>query len=154
PTPTGRGHLERPLLPVGGLSMDRRRPLSRLPRCRVEAVEMASFRDRVLLALSDPTRLGAVLLPAADTQGAPIRTALGATYDLAAARVDQVRSVTVQEVLVEHSLLPVSHQIGAWTQTVPSFTRTEFTLDRPVPTTPVWIDLLAQVAVTVVTEID
>ncbi|WP_432828777.1 hypothetical protein [Dactylosporangium sp. CA-092794] len=118
-----------------------------------EAVEMASFRDRALLALSDPTQLGAALLPDGDTFGARVRTALGAVYDLTAARVDQIRSVAVQEVLVERPLLPVSHQVGAWTQTVPSFTRTEFTLDRPAPASPVWIDLLAQVAVTVVTEI-
>ena len=79
---------------------------------------MASFRDRVLLELSDTTRLGALLLPAGDTIGARVQTMLAASYDLSAARVDRVRSVAAQAVTLEHPLFPVGRWTG-WSQTVP-----------------------------------
>jgi hypothetical protein len=115
---------------------------------------MASFRDRVLLELSDATRLAAVLLPAADAAGARIQTMLAATYDLSATRIDQVRGVTAQAVELEHPLFPVGRQTGGWSQTVPSFSRTDLTLDVPAPANPVWVDLLAHLTVTVAAEVD
>jgi hypothetical protein len=114
---------------------------------------MASFRDRALLALSDPTRLGAALLPAGDTDAQSIRTMLASTYDLAAVRVDQVRTAAVRNVTVEQPLFAVSRRDGVLTQTVPAYTRTELTVNVPQPATPVWLDLLAQLDVTVVTEV-
>jgi hypothetical protein len=115
---------------------------------------MATFRDRVLLELSDATQLGELLLPAGDTVGARVRTMLSASYDLSVARVDSVRSVAVRTVTLEHPLFPVGRQTGGWSQTVPTFTRTDLTLNVPAPANPVWIDLLARLDVTVVTEVD
>jgi hypothetical protein len=117
-------------------------------------IGMAVFRDRVLLELSDAARIGALVLPAGDDQGRHVRTMLAATYDLSAVRIDQVRGVTARTVSAQRPLAPVSRRSGVWTQTVPSYTRTDVTLDVPAPTEPVWIDLLVEWDVTVVAEVD
>jgi hypothetical protein len=114
---------------------------------------MASLRDRALLRLSDPARLGA-LLSAGDPDRLRVRTMLAATYDLAAVRIEAVRDVEVASVELAHPLFPVSRRSGVWTQLVPAYTRSELTLDVPVPTDPVWVDLLVRLTVTVVTEVD
>ena len=115
---------------------------------------MSTFRDRVLLELSDAAQLGALLLPAGDSAAERVRTMLAASYDLAAARIDSVSSVAVRTVTLEQPVFPVGRQTGGWQQTVPSFSRTDLTLDVPAPADPVWLDLLVQVDVTVVTEIE
>jgi hypothetical protein len=115
---------------------------------------MATFRDRVLLELSDAAQLGALLLPAGDTAGSRVRTMLAASYDLSAARVDSVGEVTVGSVTLEQPLFLSGHRTGGWQQTVPSFSRIDFTLDVPDPATPVWVDLLAGLTVTLVAELD
>jgi hypothetical protein len=120
----------------------------------VTVVGMATFRDRVLLELSDAGQLAGLLLPAGDTTGSRVRTMLGASYDLTSARIDSVRSVAVTSVVLERPLFPVGRQTGGWQQTVPTFTRTDLSLDVPAPADPVWVDLLAQLSVTVVTEVD
>jgi hypothetical protein len=114
---------------------------------------MPSVRDRALLLLSDPARLGA-LLSAGDPDRQRIRTMLAATYDLSEARIEAVRDVEVTAVELAHPLFPVSRRSGVWTQLVPAYTRSELTLDVPVPTDPVWVDLLVRLTVTVVTEVD
>ena len=115
---------------------------------------MASFRDQALLALSDPAQLEARLLPAGDTDGQRIRTMLAATYDLSAARVDRIQSIQVEAVALQHLLVPVARRTAEWTQLVPEYTRTELTMRVPEPTAPIWVDLLAQLHVNVVTEVD
>ena len=115
---------------------------------------MAAFRDRALLQLSDPATLAGLLLPAGDTDGNNIRTMLAASYDLSATRIDQVHSATVQEIALQRPLFPAGRLDGLWSQTVPSYTRSELTLTVPAPASPVWIDVLAEIDVTVVTEVD
>jgi hypothetical protein len=115
---------------------------------------MASFRDRVLLELSDPARIGAVLMAAGDPQGRRVQTMLASTYDLSSVRVDEVRSVAVRTVSLAHPLFPVARRNGVWSQLVPSYTRSELTLNVPATTDPVWVDLLIQLDVTLVADVD
>jgi len=115
---------------------------------------MTTFRDRVMLGLSDPAALRTLLKPAGDTAGRTLRTLLAATYDLSAARIDQVRDVAVGELELQRPLFATDRTVGAWTQTVPSYTRTELTLDEAKTRDPAWIDILARLRVTVVTETD
>jgi hypothetical protein len=115
---------------------------------------MATFRDRALLELSNAAQLGALLLPPGDTVGPRVRTMLGATYDLATARVDSVGAVAVRSTTLEQPLFPTGRRTGGWQQTVPSFTRTDFTLDVADPAAPVWVDLLVNLDVTLVAEMD
>jgi len=114
---------------------------------------MTVFGDRALRELSDPGTLGALLLPSGDADGR-VRTMLGATYDLSAARIDRVSRVQVRDVALERPLFPVGRRDGAWSQLAPSYTRTEVTLTVPAPADPLWIDLLAGIDVTVVVEVD
>jgi hypothetical protein len=115
---------------------------------------VTGFRDRVLLELSDPAALGAALAPAGGSGDGRVRTILAAAYDLSAARIDQVLGAQVRQVTLQRPLFPAGRQDGVWSQTQPSFTRTEFTLSLPAPADPVWVDLLAEIDVTVVAEVD
>ncbi|MFD0687810.1 hypothetical protein [Actinomadura fibrosa] len=115
---------------------------------------MSSFQDRALLRLADPGALRDLLLPAADPGRAALRTVLGAAFDLAAVRIDQVRDVAVDELELQRPLFPTGRITGNWTGTVPAYTRTELALDEVRTAAPVWIDVLARLRVTVVAEID
>lgn len=115
---------------------------------------MTAFSDRALLELSDPAAFGAALAPADGSGDGRVRTILAATYDLSAARIDQVRGAQVRQVALQRPLFPAGRQDGVWSQTQPSFTRTEFSLSLPAPADPIWIDLLAGIDVTVVAEVD
>jgi len=113
---------------------------------------MTVFGDRALRELSDPAALRALF--AGEPGDTRVRTMLAAAYDLSAARIDQISDVQVRSVGLERPLFPVGRQDGAWSQLVPSYTRTELTLSVPAPADPLWIDLLARIDVTVVTEVD
>ncbi|WP_033283342.1 hypothetical protein [Streptomyces sp. NRRL F-525] len=115
---------------------------------------MSGFGDRALLALSDPVVLGALLSPTDGPGDQRVRTMLASVYDLSAVRVDTVTGVRVREITLQRPLFPAGRRDGAWSQLVPSYTRTELTLTVPEPTRPVWIDLRATVDVTLVAEID
>ena len=107
-----------------------------------------------MLELGDPAAFGALLVPAGDSDRQLIRTMLAATYDLSAVRIDQVRDVAVGELELQHPLFVTDRKTGTWTQTVPSYARTELALDETTSRNPVWIDILARLRVTVVAEID
>jgi hypothetical protein len=115
---------------------------------------MVSLRDRVLLQLGNPDGLATALLPTGDTVGQRVRTMLAAAYDLTAVRFDRVTAVTVRDLALEQPLVPVGRRVGVWQQTVPSYHRSDLTMDVPVPTEPVWVDVLAHLDVSVVAEVD
>src|SRR6476469_762227 len=102
---------------------------------------MTAFGDHALRVLSDPAALGGLLRPAGDA-GGRVRTMLGATYDLTAARIDRVVGVRARNVALERPLYPVGRQDGTWSRLVPA------------PADPLWVDLLAGLDVTVVAEVD
>ncbi|MEO5875256.1 MAG: hypothetical protein ABIS86_02070, partial [Streptosporangiaceae bacterium] len=112
---------------------------------------MSSLRDQMMLELSDPDTFEALL------QGEPgqelVQTMLAATYDLSAVRVDRITNVAVSALELQHPLFGTDQVAGNWTQTVPGYTRTELALERARSRDPVWIDVLARLQVTVVTEI-
>lgn len=115
---------------------------------------MTAFGDRALLALSDPAALGDLLSSGDDSGDQRVRTMLASIYDLSAARLDTVGNARVRQVELQRPLFPTGRQDGVWSQLVPSYSRTELTLNVPAPTGPVWIDLLAGIDVTVVAETD
>ncbi|MFL6118350.1 hypothetical protein [Actinophytocola sp.] len=114
---------------------------------------MTVFGDRVLRELSDPGTLGTLLLPSADADG-KVRTMLGATYDLTAVRIDGVSAVQVRDVALERPVFRAGRQDGSWSQLVPAYTRTEVSFTVPSPADPLWVDVLAEIDVTVVAEVD
>jgi hypothetical protein len=114
---------------------------------------MTVFGDHALRVLSDPATLGGLLRPSGDA-GGRVRTMLGATYDLTAARIDRVVGVRARNVALERPLFAVGRQDGTWSRLVPTYTRTEVSLAVPAPAEPLWVDLLARLDVTVVAEVD
>ena len=111
---------------------------------------VATFRDRALLALGEPDAFGSLLSP----DGQAIRTVLGATYDLPSLRIDRIDGVAVAGIELQHPIGVTGRRSGAWTQTVPAYTRTEFTVDTATAADVAWIDILARLRVTVVAEAD
>ncbi|MET7479555.1 hypothetical protein ABZT17_35050 [Streptomyces sp. NPDC005648] len=115
---------------------------------------MTAFRDRALLALSDPVALGALLSPTGASGDRRLRTMLATAYDLAAVRIDTVTGTRVREIALQRPLFPTARQDGVWSQIVPAYSRTELTLNVPAPARPVWIDVRAGIDVTLVAEVD
>ncbi len=115
---------------------------------------MSLFVDQVLLKLSDSKQLVQLLNPADTTPQGPVRTLLNAVYNLPFATIHDVRDVTMHHMEFQRLFLPTHHSQGTWTQTAPSYMRTDVVyedLDRPEP---VWIDIAAKVGLTLVLEVD
>ena len=115
---------------------------------------MSLFVDQVLLQLSNSAQLVQLLAPAGDTTHSLLLTLLNAVYSLPFVTIHNVSNITVGQMEFQKLVLPTHHTQGTWTQTVPSYMRTEIAyedLDRPEP---VWIDIAAEIGLTLLLEVD
>jgi hypothetical protein len=115
---------------------------------------MSLFTDQLLLQLSDPAQLAQTLAPASDPTHARVRALLSAAYELPHARLHEVLSVEARQIEAQRLISLSSRTVGTWTQTTPSYTRTDIFYERPAEQPPLWIDLAAELALTVVLESD
>lgn len=115
---------------------------------------MSAFSDRMLLQLSATGGLTTALSPAGSPPPARLRTVVDAVYDLPHARIDRLAGVTVRDLVLQRPLFPVQHHVGTWTGVVPSYSRSDVSIDRTSRVAPVWIDLLATVVLRAVVEVD
>lgn len=115
---------------------------------------MSLFVDQLLLQLRDPTQLTQLLAPASDPTQARLRTLLGAVYDMPFATIHAIRNLQVRQIEFQKPLFPPERLAGAWQQTIPSYTRTDISLERQQQVAPVWLDLLATLDLTLVLEVD
>jgi hypothetical protein len=115
---------------------------------------MSEFVDRVLLQLSTPTELGQLLAPSSDTNRTRLRTLLNAVYDMPFATIHNVLNVQMQTSEFQRPLFPPRRTSGVWTQTTPSYTRTDVAYECSGGLAPVWLDIAAQVGLTLVLEVD
>jgi len=115
---------------------------------------MSQFVDRLLLQFSDPAQIVQLLAPTTDTNHARLLTLLNAVYNFQFATIHDVRNVTVRQTEFQKLLLTTHRTQGTWTQTIPSYMRTDIVyedLDRPEP---IWIDIAVEVGLTLVLEVD
>jgi hypothetical protein len=115
---------------------------------------MTLFVDQVLLQLSNSAQFLQLLTPAGDTTHTRLLTLLNAVYNLPFATIHDVRNVAVNQMEFQKLVFPTHYTQGTWTQTIPGYTRTDVTyedLDRPDP---VWIDIAAEVGLTLLLEAD
>jgi hypothetical protein len=115
---------------------------------------MGQFTDSILLKLSDPQQLAAVLTTPGATTGAGLQVLFNAAFTLPYATVSSLNSLAVLSVEIERPVLVERRRRGYWTQAQPHYARTEVTYDDVDPLAPLWIDLAAQVKINATLNVD
>lgn len=121
------------------------------------ARRMAGFRDQTLVDLADPTHLTAVLTGTpghTDQAQARLMGMLARSYELPSARIDHISGVSVTGLRLQEALHPVSRVQGSVSQAVPTQTRSDVHWCETGALAPIWIDLLADLQVSLVAEVD
>jgi hypothetical protein len=109
----------------------------------------------MLAQLSDPAQLVQVLSPTTDVTHSRLLTLLGAAYDMPEATIHDVRDLQVQHSEIERPVfLPKRTEGTLMETTAPEFRRTALSLQRSDLSGAIWIDLAAEVGLTLVLEID
>jgi hypothetical protein len=115
---------------------------------------MSAFADATLMALSDDAALAELLDPPGDPTHARMRALLGAMYDLSFAEVHDVLDVTVRRNELARAAFPARENRGDITRTSPGYARTDFRFDEVDRLSPLWVDLAAELDVTLLLEVD
>lgn len=115
---------------------------------------MGLFADQMLVHLSDPVRLAQFLAPPGDPGGTRPRALLDAVLDLPFARLHEIRDMEVKETRIERPITPLRRLRGSVTQTIPSYTLATEVSESEEPAEPLWLDISARLAMTVVLEVD
>lgn len=115
---------------------------------------MSLFVDQMLVSLSDQTALTQLLDPAGDVNHDRMRALIGSMYDTPHARIHEVRSVQISRVERARPLFSAREKRGTWTQTTPDYARTDVQWEDVDRLTPLWVDVSADLSVTLVLEID
>ncbi|ADB53380.1 hypothetical protein [Conexibacter woesei] len=115
---------------------------------------MSLFVDQMLVALSDPRALAALLDPPADRAHARMRSLFAAMVDAPFADIHDVQEITVRQLELARPLFPSLVTNGTWTQSHPQPVRTDVRSDHVDPLQPLWIDLTADLSVTFLIEHD
>jgi hypothetical protein len=115
---------------------------------------MSAFVDGWMLQLADPSNWLALLAPspapASDPSHLRLRTLFSSVYQLSATAI--VQDVTtdavktqVRNLVIERPVFPPKRVQGTWTQTSPTYTRTDVAFDGAPDSQPIWIDASAEV---------
>jgi hypothetical protein len=112
------------------------------------------FLDRLLVQLSDPATLTALLAPASDANHDRLRSLINAAYELPFATLHDVLNVQVVSSEFERPLFPPERTSGTWTQTTPSYKRTDVSYQSQDGLSPAWIDVVANISLDLVLEVD
>src|SRR6266567_813650 len=115
---------------------------------------MSLFVDQLLVQLSDPAQIVQLLAPATDTNHTRLLTLLHAAYNFQFVTIHDVRNVTVQQVELQKLLLTTHRTQGTWTQTIPTYMRTDVFYESSDKLEPIWLNLTAQVGLTLLLEVD
>jgi hypothetical protein len=115
---------------------------------------MSTFVDQQMLRLSQPSQLVQLVDPPGDANHTRLRALLGAGYSMEFATIHGVSNVRVRHAEFQRPLFPPRRTSGTWTQTSPSYTRADLTLERGALTDAVWVDLAAELGLTLLLEID
>ncbi len=115
---------------------------------------MGQATDTILLRLATTAGIHDLVFPASDTGRTRVRTLLSAVYQLPYAVIHDVTAVDVLASECAEPLYPVIRRTGNWTQTMPGHIRTDVDIVGSDGADPKWIDVVADLAATVVLEID
>lgn len=115
---------------------------------------MSAFVDKVLVDLSDPAKVTALIAPSSDPSRTILKRLFASVYELPAASLHSVTDVDVVGSEFERPIFPPERTIGTWTQTIPSHTRTDIVYEGSNGLTPAWIDAVTELLLTVVLDVD
>ena len=115
---------------------------------------MSTFVDKTMISLSDPAKLRELVDPAADTTHQRVRQLFAVVYALPFAAVHDIVHVDVLMSDFQRPLFSPQTLAGTWTQTIPSYVRTDVMYEGLAGLSPDWLDLAARLALTVVLQID
>lgn len=114
---------------------------------------MSTFVDRQLVRLRDPAQLAELVDPPGDTGHARIRALLAAMYTMDFADVRAVSDVRVRRAEFQRPVFVPRRTAGTWFRTTPVYTRTELALERHDPLAPIWVDVSAEIDLSLLLEI-
>jgi hypothetical protein len=115
---------------------------------------VSEFVDRMLVGLGNTAALTRLLDPPGDPGHDRVRALIDAAYDAPFARIHAVRRMQARSIEVARPLFPLREHHGSWTISTPAHTRADVqwqTVDR---STALWVDLAAELTVTLVLEVD
>ena len=115
---------------------------------------MSAFADQMLVTLSDQAALRQLLDPPGDTGHDRIRGLIGAMYETPHARIHAVRDVSMSRVERARPVFPARENRGTWTTTTPDYARADVEWRDVDQLAPLWVDLSADITVTLVLEVD
>jgi hypothetical protein len=115
---------------------------------------MSAFVDQWMLQFSDPSKWLALLAPspapASDPSHLRLRTLFSAVYQLPATAI--VQDVTTDAVKTQVRSLVIQRPVfapkrvqGVWTQTSPTYARTDVAYDGSPDSQPIWVDASAEI---------
>lgn len=115
---------------------------------------MSEFVDRQMVRLSDPAQLADLVNPPGDASHARLRTLLDVAYTMEYATIKGLSDVRVRRAEFQRPVFPPRRTAGTWFQNGPPYTRTDLALERHDGTDPVWVDLTAEIGLTLLLDID
>ncbi len=115
---------------------------------------MSLFADQMLVSLSDPRALAALLDPPGDRAHARVRALFSAMVDAPFADVQSVVSLTVGRIELQRPL-PASREVrGSWSQSTPRTAQGDLRWEESDRAAPLWIDVTAELDVTFLVDHD
>ena len=115
---------------------------------------MISFADRALLALSDPTGLANLLAPPPGPPPDGLKLLIQSVYDLQNVTMDALSGLRVDSIQVQRPLFADAKYRGTLVRTQPSWENTDVVVDRTIPASPVWVDLVARLSIDIALQVD
>ena len=118
-----------------------------------EVSTVISFADRALLALSDPTGLANLLAPPPGPPPDGLKLLIQSVYDLDVT-MDALSGLRVDSIQVQRPLFADAKYRGTLVRTQPSWENTDVVVDRTIPASPVWVDLVARLSIDIALQVD
>jgi hypothetical protein len=115
---------------------------------------MSAFGDASLVALSDDAALVQLLDPPGDTTHARVQALVGAMYDMPFTQIHDVLAISVRRSELSRPAFPPRENRGDLTRTSPDYVRTDFHFEEVDRLVPLWVDLAAELALTLLVEYD
>src|SRR4051812_33504656 len=115
---------------------------------------MSAFVDEHMVRLRDPAQLAELVDPPGDAAHARVRALLAAMYTMDFATVRGGSAVRVRHGEFQRPVFLTQRPTGTWFQTPPAYPRTELAIGRHDLLAPLWVDLTAEIDLSLLLEID
>jgi len=115
---------------------------------------VSAFVDKVMLDLHDPAKLRALVAPPSDPAFAAVKALFATVYDLPTATLKSVKALDVVGAEFQRPVFVGERRTGTLTKTIPAHERTDVHFETLDGAPPHWVDIVADLRVTVVLDAD